>query len=28
MCFQRGGSTKDAPVPGCQGVVVTGMCNF
>ena len=28
MCFQRGGSTKDAPVPGCKGVVVTGMCNM
>ena len=24
MCFQRGGSTKDAPVPGCKGVAVTG----
>jgi hypothetical protein len=28
MCFQRGGSTKDAPVPGCKGVLVTGMCNM
>ena len=24
MCFQRGGKTKDAPVPGCKGVTVTG----
>ena len=24
MCFQRGGVTKDAPVPGCKGDALTG----
>ena len=25
VCFQRAGSTKDTPVPGCSGAAVTGM---